>query len=64
MISDEPKIEETIDADGVRTIVQYTTNEDGKKVKVKTYPAPSNRSYIDTLIFRLFGGYVGLRNVH
>jgi len=30
----EPKIEETVDADGIRTITQYTTNEDGKKVKI------------------------------
>jgi translation initiation factor 3 subunit G len=30
---DQPRIEETVDADGIRTITQYTTNEDGKKVK-------------------------------
>jgi len=31
---DQPKIEESIDANGIRTIVEYTTNEEGKKVKI------------------------------
>jgi len=31
---DQPKIQETVDANGVRTIVEYTTNEKGKKIKV------------------------------
>ncbi|KIM34002.1 hypothetical protein M408DRAFT_325546 [Serendipita vermifera MAFF 305830] len=31
---DQPRNEETVDANGIRTITQYTTNEDGKKVKV------------------------------
>ena len=29
-----PKIEETVDENGVRTIVEYTINDEGKKVKV------------------------------
>ncbi|PVF97990.1 translation initiation factor 3, RNA-binding subunit [Serendipita vermifera] len=33
-VSDHPRIEETVDADGIRTITQYTVNEDGKKVKI------------------------------
>jgi len=31
---DTPHIEETVDADGIRTIVEYTTNEEGKKIKI------------------------------
>jgi hypothetical protein len=31
--ADQPRTEEAVDADGIRTITHYTTNEDGKKVK-------------------------------
>jgi len=31
---DQPRIEESIDANGIRTIVEYTTNEEGKKIKI------------------------------
>lgn len=36
ILQDQPKGHETIDANGIRTIVEYTTNEDGKKVKVSS----------------------------
>jgi hypothetical protein len=31
-------IEDTIDEDGIRTVVEYVINEDGKKVKVCCIP--------------------------
>lgn len=31
---DTPRIEETVGPDGVRTVIEYTTNEEGKKVKI------------------------------
>jgi translation initiation factor 3 subunit G len=33
LTADQPRTEEAVDADGIRTMTQYTTNEDGKKVK-------------------------------
>ena len=35
LLDGPPKIEETIDENGIRTIVEYTTNEDGKRVKAR-----------------------------
>lgn len=32
-----PQITETVDKNGIITIVEYTTNEEGKKVKVSSY---------------------------
>lgn len=34
-VLDEYKPSDTIDANGVRTIIEYTTNDNGKKVKVR-----------------------------
>ena len=31
-------MEEKVEADGVRTVVEYTTNEEGKKIKVSLGP--------------------------
>jgi len=31
---DQPKIEDFVDENGIRTTIEYTTNEDGKKVKI------------------------------
>jgi len=31
---DTPRVEEKVDANGIRTVVEYTTNEEGKKVKI------------------------------
>lgn len=36
--SDVPRIEESVDANGIRTIVEYTTNDEGKRVKVSDSP--------------------------
>jgi translation initiation factor 3 subunit G len=31
---DQPKIEDSVDENGIRTIIEYTLNDEGKKVKV------------------------------
>jgi len=33
---DDFKPSDTIDANGIRTIIEYTTNENGKRVKVRS----------------------------
>ncbi|KAG8955370.1 translation initiation factor eIF3 subunit g [Tulasnella sp. 424] len=40
---DTPRIEETIGPDGVRTVIEYTTNEEGRKVKASLHPTSITR---------------------
>ena len=40
---DQPKGEDYVDENGIRTTVEYTVNDDGKKVKVRSV-IPSYRS--------------------
>jgi translation initiation factor 3 subunit G len=34
-LPEQPKIEDFVDEDGIRTTIEYTVNEEGKKVKVR-----------------------------
>jgi hypothetical protein len=34
ILPERPQIEETVDEDGIRTIVEYSVNDEGQKIKV------------------------------
>ena len=40
-----PKVEDYVDENGNRVTVEYTINDEGKKVKVRSYP-----DYMDNLL--------------
>jgi hypothetical protein len=58
---EHPQRQETVDADGIRTITEITTNEDGKKVKVRIHLFSSTREELNNCC-RSSGGYVVWRS--
>ncbi|KAG8979953.1 translation initiation factor eIF3 subunit g [Tulasnella sp. 425] len=37
-LADTPRVEDSTGPDGIRTVIEYTTNEEGKKVKASLHP--------------------------
>jgi hypothetical protein len=52
--ADQPKVEDSVDENGIRTIIEHTVNDEGKKVKVSR-PAEIRLDQLLTRICRSEG---------